>query len=86
MPLTSGAEDAQARCEQRFLARLEALPALPDIAHGFTHFKLRITPLRFRVDSWIDRAAEPDQQWLSAPAARQAAIPAPVARLLDLLL
>ncbi len=85
MPLTDDADDARGRCEQRFAAQLDALPALPDIAHGFTHFKLRITPLRFRVNSWVDRAAEPDQQWLGAPAARQGAIPAPVARLLDLL-
>ncbi|MBC7945254.1 MAG: A/G-specific adenine glycosylase [Burkholderiales bacterium] len=85
MLLIDDADAARERCEQRFAAQLEALPALPDIAYGFTHFQLRITPLRFRVSSWIARAAEPDQQWLSAPAARLAAIPAPVARLLDLL-
>ncbi len=85
IPPTDNADAARARCELRFEAQLETLPALPDIAHGFTHFKLRITPLRFKVNGWIARAAEPDTQWLSAASARYAAIPAPVARLLDLL-
>ncbi len=50
--------------------------------HTFTHFKLHITPLLIRVAGKPQRAQQAGGMWLSVEDALQAAIPAPVRRLL----
>ena len=74
--------DIAGYCLQRFGTRVVAIEELPQIAHGFTHYKLDIQPLRLRVSALIPRVAEPGVVWLPLEDARQAAIPAPVKRIL----
>lgn len=69
-------------CLERFGARISGIEALPGFAHGFTHFKLDIRPLRLRVSALVAHAAEPGTVWLPLEEARGAAIPAPVRRIL----
>jgi len=72
-------------CAQRYGAEVEALPALPLIAHGFTHFHLDILPLPLRVCLWPRRTARPGQAWLPLADALGAAIPKPVRQILYIL-
>jgi A/G-specific adenine glycosylase len=74
--------DVAALCLKRFGAHVLEAEELPSIAHGFTHFKLDIRPLRLRVSALAPHAAEPGMTWLPLEEARGAAIPAPVRRIL----
>lgn len=69
-------------CLKRFGAHVREVKKLRTIAHGFTHFKLDIRPLHVHVSALVPHAAEPGRVWLSLEEARQAAIPAPVKRIL----
>ena len=75
------AVDVQRRVQEHVV---EIEPLAP-IAHGFTHFKLDIRPLRLRVSALAPHAAESGVMWLPLEEARGAAIPAPVRRILALL-
>jgi A/G-specific adenine glycosylase len=55
------------------------------VEHGFTHFKLTISPTRMRVTSFTPRAAEGDYRWIELDAIKEAAVPAPVRRIVDAL-
>jgi A/G-specific adenine glycosylase len=57
---------------------------LDDIEHGFTHFRLRITPVLATVKRQTV-LCEPGRLWLTPEDARGAAIPVPVRRILGLL-
>ena len=70
-------------CNRRFGAKLDGAKRLPLLRHGFTHFKLDIAPRLCRVDSASPCAAEPGQVWLPLEEAAQAAVPAPVRKLLN---
>src|SRR5262249_31003108 len=72
-------------CLERFGASVSEVEELPLIAHGFTHYKLDISPLRVRVAALAPRACEPGLIWLPVDEAKEAAIPAPVKRILGLL-
>ncbi len=74
--------DLQALCLRRFGAHVRAVDELPMLAHGFTHFRLAIRPLRVHVSALVPHAAEPGQVWLSLAEARRAAIPVPVKKIL----
>ncbi|MBI3042887.1 MAG: A/G-specific adenine glycosylase [Betaproteobacteria bacterium] len=74
--------DIAAHCLKRFGVRVTEIERLPQMAHGFTHFKLNIQPLRLRVSALVPHAAEPGVVWLPLEEARGAAIPAPVRRIL----
>jgi A/G-specific adenine glycosylase len=69
-------------CLQRFGTHVVAIQELPQIAHGFTHFKLDIQPIRLHVARLATRAEEPGLVWLPLEEAGQGAIPAPVKRIL----
>ncbi len=59
--------------------------ALPDIAHGFTHFDLRITPLLAEIPQAAARAGVADAPcdlWYDASAPARVGLPAPVNTLL----
>lgn len=81
-PEIAPGDDAAAVCARRYGARVALLPALPVVEHGFTHFRLSITPQRLRVTTLAPCAAEPGHVWLPLAEARTAAIPAPVRRIL----
>jgi A/G-specific adenine glycosylase len=56
---------------------------LESIEHGFTHFRLRIHPLRVEVHALEPQAGEPGRIWLPLAEAIGAAIPVPVRRILQ---
>ena len=69
-------------CRERY--SLETTPLKPwrVLEHGFTHFKLNITPQPIAVQKKLSRAAEPGVVWLSIDDALKAAIPKPIRVLL----
>jgi A/G-specific adenine glycosylase len=52
------------------------------VIHGFTHFELHLVPLRLRIPAPAPVAGETGLQWLPLADAHNAALPAPVRRLL----
>ena len=54
-------EDVGAVCAHRFGVHVAAPEMLPTIDHGFTHFRLTISPMRMRATSVTPRAGEADQ-------------------------
>ena len=85
LPEAARKSEIEAYCLKRFGAHILEVEELPGIAHGFTHFKLDIRPVRLRVSALVPEAAEPGVIWLPLEEARNAAIPAPVRRILALL-
>ncbi|MGH8665960.1 MAG: A/G-specific adenine glycosylase [Burkholderiales bacterium] len=76
-------DDPAAVCMQRFGARGVQIASLPTLEHGFTHFRLRIHPVRVEIAELSAQAAEPGTVWLALDEARTAAIPTPVRKLLE---
>ena len=58
---------------------------LPELTHTFTHFRLRISPTRLRVDSTPLRLMEPSRFVWYKPGTQQIGLSRPVTRLLDAL-
>jgi A/G-specific adenine glycosylase len=84
-PEVNATDEAIGFCRGRFGAEVERVELLPDIEHGFTHFSLTISPRRVALSGVAPHAGEYDCLWLQRDDARRAGIPAPVARILDLL-
>lgn len=61
---------------------VDAVKALPGMTHGFTHFRLAISPWLLYVHS-VSRMEEPGRIWLPVGDAAGAAIPAPVRRIVQ---
>jgi A/G-specific adenine glycosylase len=59
---------------------------LAEFNHTFTHFKLHITPVLLRVAHKPQRVQQPGSVWLDVREALNAAIPAPVRKVLKELL
>jgi A/G-specific adenine glycosylase len=78
-------EDASAICVSRYGVHAEAAEMLPTVEHGFTHYRLSISPMRLRATRVTARVCETDHRWITASKVRDAAVPAPVRRILDLL-
>ena len=71
-------------CTGRYGVEATAIAHLDQIEHGFTHFRLRITPVVVTVRPRVG-AEEPGRIWLTPEDALGAAIPVPVKRLLTTL-
>jgi A/G-specific adenine glycosylase len=82
LPQIAPAADPGRHCVERFGARLASVEKLPPVTHGFTHFTLRIRPVRGEVSKLDPRAGEPGWTWLPPAEAARGAVPAPVRRLL----
>jgi A/G-specific adenine glycosylase len=80
-----GEKESVAACAARYGVTVAAQKALPEVAHGFTHFLLAIEPVRVTVKKVDLRAASPGVMWLSLDDAQGAALPAPVRRILSAL-
>jgi A/G-specific adenine glycosylase len=70
-------------CRRRLGARLSSAKSLPLLRHGFTHFTLNITPVVCQLATASPCVSEPGQVWLPLEEAAQAAVPAPVRKLLN---
>jgi A/G-specific adenine glycosylase len=75
-------ENARDICRERYGLEIKAPKPWDVLAHGFTHFKLSITPQPIAVQKELSRASEPGTMWLSVDDALKAAIPKPVRDLL----
>jgi A/G-specific adenine glycosylase len=84
-PEIDTADDAATFCARSFGVQVDATERLPDLEHGFTHFRLTISPVRVHVSAVPRRVCEAGHQWLSNDKAQAVAIPAPVKRILELL-
>ena len=72
----------EAFCRKVLGCEVGRLQHLPEIEHGFTHFKLRVRPIRCAVRKILPRAEAPGRIWLDLDDAVRAAVPAPVKKLL----
>jgi A/G-specific adenine glycosylase len=84
-PQIDPGEDAGALCVSRYGVHVELAETLPTIDHGFTHFKLSISPLRMRAMRLAPRAGEADHRWIEKDNVKDVAVPTPVRRILALL-
>jgi A/G-specific adenine glycosylase len=82
LPELAPGGDVLAHCRLRFAAEVALEPALPAIEHGFTHFRLTLTPQPCAVRVWPSRAEEPGLLWLPLADVAGAALPAPIKKLL----
>lgn len=55
---------------------------LQPFSHGFTHFKLHVSPYRIRLERRLEIAAQADHVWYHADKLSDAPLPAPVKKLL----
>ncbi|HUO43826.1 MAG TPA: A/G-specific adenine glycosylase [Burkholderiales bacterium] len=78
-------EDVVALCRLRYGADIAPPLLLPTVAHGFSHFHFDIEPARCTVTRLTPAAGEPGTLWLPVEDALDAAIPAPVRRILSAL-
>ena len=81
------ADDAQ-QAQQWFATHLRdafaAHETLPRIAHGFSHYRLHLQPLRWRGVAASARVGDnADLRWVSRDELRELGIPAPIRTLLD---
>jgi A/G-specific adenine glycosylase len=79
LPAGANAEEWAAR---RFACRVDAVAPAPTFFHGFSHFRLAITPLLLRVTP-APAAMEPSLLWLDRAGIADAALPAPIRRILE---
>ena len=81
-----GKSDVRMYCKREFGCTLARTDLLDTIEHGFTHFKLTISPLLCEVARSTPRAEQSGRIWLSIEDAAHAAVPTPVRKLLRTLI
>ena len=81
-PEIEGAENARQHGESRFGFETDRSQSRPAMQHVFTHFRLHIQPLLIHVRRIRPRVHQQEGVWLSVEDAMEAAIPAPVRKLL----
>ncbi len=86
LPELEHAENVRAHCRSDYGCDIDTPQVLAPLAHGFTHFKLKIQPLLCQVKKFTPAVREAGQIWLSLEAAHGAAIPVPVRKLIARLL
>jgi len=74
--------DAMQIARSRYGVRGRSLGELDAVRHGFTHYSLTIFPLKVSVSKRDTRAMEPGLMWLNLDDAKDAALPAPVKKIL----
>ena len=82
LPETELGTDVARHCKARFAANVVAGDELNTIEHGFTHYRLTIHPQRVAVRMWPMHAESPELVWLARDDALEAALPAPIRKLL----
>jgi A/G-specific adenine glycosylase len=82
---TAGKEDDFDAAVQRAIAPFgtaESVERLPQLSHGFTHFKLHITPYQIRLAQRLELVGELGHVWYPAADLTTAPLPAPIKKLL----
>lgn len=74
--------DAMLAARTRYGVKGRSLGEMEAVRHGFTHYSLTIFPLRVAVSKREPRAMEPGLMWLNLEDAKDAALPAPVKKIL----
>ena len=74
--------DVRSFCRKNFSCDITKAQKTPVIEHGFTHFRLHIQPIRCQVRKILPCAETPGRIWLDLTEAANAAVPAPVRKLL----
>jgi len=82
LPELPEGDEPASYCENRLGLRLGAVLPAPTFRHPFTHFRLHIQPLICAVTG-ATRLAEPGLRWLARAELAQAALPAPVKKILS---
>jgi A/G-specific adenine glycosylase len=78
----AGAHGARTYCRHALGCEIGSIAALAPFEHGFSHFRLKVRPLRCDVRGILPRAEAPGRFWLELGEAARAAVPAPVRELL----
>jgi A/G-specific adenine glycosylase len=78
LPEVEPAGQVERACIERYGVQVDRVCALPVVRHGFTHFRLDITPLQIDVARVSPQAEAPGRVWLALDEAIGSAIPAPV--------
>ena len=76
-------QDPASHCRERFGFTARTQQALLQFSHSFTHFKLRIQPVQLQLAP--RHSSPPGNIWLPPVDALEAALPAPVRKLISLL-
>jgi A/G-specific adenine glycosylase len=79
LPELSPDRDPASHCHERFGFTTQTQKVLPQLRHSFTHFKLRIQPVHLQLAP--RHTTPPGQIWLPIVDALDAALPAPVRKL-----
>jgi A/G-specific adenine glycosylase len=74
-------DDITTHCRARFDARVVVGAEIPAIEHGFSHYRLTLYPRKVSVSQWPSRAEAPGLVWLTRDDALNAALPAPIKKL-----
>jgi A/G-specific adenine glycosylase len=82
LPEVSVDADVASHCLTCFNAEIAGHDALPPIEHGFTHFRLTLHPVRVAVRRWPHTVEAPGRLWIAPADALNAALPAPIRKLL----
>jgi A/G-specific adenine glycosylase len=80
-PQLDTGQSLESYCMQQFNAVMAQVFELPRFTHTFTHFKLHITPVCLQLPDGF-QTAEPGRAWFNVEETMQAAIPAPVRKLM----
>ena len=79
LPELPADHDPTLHCRERFGFTVRNPQALPQLSHSFTHFKLHIQPVQLQLAGRY--TASPGQIWLPPIDALDAALPAPIRKL-----
>jgi A/G-specific adenine glycosylase len=83
LPEAGDHDAARAWFEGHFVGDYDQAEALAEVPHVFSHYKLRMHPLRWRgLQPLAGVAANPDLRWVSAADLAQLGLPAPIRRML----
>ena len=85
LPEISMSDDAIEKTQSRFGFKSRIVREMEIVPHGFTHYSLSIYPLEIAIAKRPTKAMEPRIMWINIEDAPNAAVPAPVKRILKLL-
>jgi len=85
LPEVAMKDDAIQKAQSRFGFKSRIIREMEIVPHGFTHYSLSIYPIEIAITKRPTIAMEPGIMWVNIADAPNAAVPAPVKRILQLL-